>query len=115
MAATQLGTTEKKLSSLDLTTFAGAQEAISVIDSAISQVSSERAELGNFQTNVLESTLANLQVAYENLNAADSTLRDTDMASEMAEFTKNQILQQASISMLAQANQQPQAVLSLLG
>lgn len=115
MAASQLGTTDKKLSALDLTTFAGAQEAISVIDAAISTVSAERAELGNFQTNILESTLANLRVAHENLTAAESTLRDTDMAAEMADFTKNQILQQSSISMLAQANLQPQAVLSLLG
>ncbi|MAE71638.1 MAG: flagellin, partial [Gemmatimonadetes bacterium] len=93
----------------------GAQDALQVIDAAIEQVSAERAELGAFQSNVLESTLSNLRIAHENLSAAESTLRDTDMAAEMASFTKHQILQSASISMLAQANQQPQAILALLG
>ena len=115
MAGTQLGLTDKKLSAIDVTSFAGAQDALQVIDAAIEQVSAERAELGAFQSNVLESTLSNLRIAHENLSAAESTLRDTDMAAEMASFTKHQILQSASISMLAQANQQPQAILALLG
>ena len=115
MAATQLGTTTEKLSAIDVRGFEGAQSAMEVIDAAIDMVSKERAELGAFQRNVLESGLSSLRVAVENLTAAESVLRDTDMASEMAEFTKNQILQQASIAMLAQANAQPQAVLQLLG
>ena len=115
MSATQLGLTDKKLTAVDVTNFDGAQEAIEIIDAAIEAVSSERAELGAFQTDVLESTLSNLRISHENLSAAESSLRDTDMAAEMASFTKHQILQSASISMLAQANQQPQAILSLLG
>jgi flagellin len=87
--------------------------AISAIDAAIEGVSSLRSTFGAVQ-NRLEHTLNNLATYQENLMASESRIRDVDMASEMVEFSKNQILQQAGTSMLAQANQAPQAVLSLL-
>jgi flagellin len=87
--------------------------AISAIDAAIGNVSSMRGQFGAVQ-NRLEHTLNNLATYQENLTASESRIRDVDMASEMVEFSKNQILQQAGTSMLAQANQAPQAVLSLL-
>jgi flagellin len=86
---------------------------ISLIDKAIEDVSSLRGTFGAVQ-NRLEHTLGNLATYQENLMASESRIRDVDMASEMVEFSKNQILQQAGTSMLAQANQAPQAVLSLL-
>jgi flagellin len=90
-----------------------ATAAIKVIDVAIGKVSSERSKLGAFQ-NRLEHTINNLGTSAENLTAAESRIRDVDMANEMMEFTKNNILQQAAQAMLAQANQQPQGVLQLL-
>ena len=86
---------------------------ISEIDDAIEAVSTLRGTFGAVQ-NRLEHTLGNLATYQENLMASESRIRDVDMASEMVEFSKNQILQQAGTSMLAQANQAPQAVLSLL-
>ena len=88
-------------------------DAISAIDAAIENISSLRGSFGAVQ-NRLEHTLNNLATYQENLTASESRIRDVDMASEMVEFSKNQILQQAGTSMLAQANQAPQAVLSLL-
>jgi flagellin len=88
-------------------------DAISAIDAAINSVSALRGTFGAVQ-NRLEHTLNNLATYQENLTASESRIRDVDMASEMVEFSKNQILQQAGTSMLAQANQAPQAVLSLL-
>jgi flagellin len=88
-------------------------DAISAIDAAIENVSALRGDFGAVQ-NRLEHTLNNLATYQENLTASESRIRDVDMASEMVEFSKNQILQQAGTSMLAQANQAPQAVLSLL-
>ncbi len=98
---------------IDVTTEAGSAAAISAIDGAIKTVSSQRGELGALQ-NRFESMINNLQVTTENLVASESRIRDTDMASEMTNFTKSQILSQASTAMLAQANQVPQSVLSLL-
>ena len=98
---------------LNLTTQKGADAAITTIDDAINQVSSQRAALGAMQ-NRLEHTINNLGTASENLSAAESRIRDVDMAKEMMEFTKNNILSQASQAMLAQANQQPQSILQLL-
>ena len=86
---------------------------IAKIDKAITSVSSERSKLGAVQ-NRLEHTINNLGASSENLTAAESRIRDVDMAKEMSEFTKNNILSQASQAMLAQANQQPQSVLQLL-
>lgn len=91
-----------------------ANQAIKTINDAIETVSEERSKLGAFQ-NRLEHTIKNLDNAAENLQAAESRIRDVDMAKEMMEFTKQNILQQASTAMLAQANQQPTTVLQLLG
>lgn len=101
------------LSGLDLTSGAGATAALASIDAAIGSVSSVRSTLGASQ-NRLEHTINNLSVAVENLTASESRIRDTDMAMEMAQFTRHQILTQAGTSMLAQANQAPQNVLTLL-
>ncbi len=98
---------------IDLNSQTGASSAITTIDSAISKVSSERAKLGAMQ-NRLEHTINNLGTTSENLTASESRIRDVDMAKEMMEFTKNNILQQAATAMLAQANQTPQGVLQLL-
>ena len=87
--------------------------AIKVIDNATLKVSAERASLGAYQ-NRLEHTINNLSTSSENLTAAESQIRDVDMAEEMTEYTKNNILSQAAQAMLAQANQQPQSVLQLL-
>ncbi|WP_432978667.1 flagellin [Dactylosporangium sp. CA-233914] len=99
------------VASLDLTTSGTA--AIAAIDTAIKGVSTARATLGAYQ-NRFEHTINNLNVAVENLSASESRIRDTDMAQEMVSFTRSQILTQAGTSMLAQANQAPQNVLSLL-
>ncbi len=101
------------LGSVDITTQADAETAITTIDEAIKKVSSTRASLGAYQ-NRLEHTINNLGTSSENLTAAESRIRDVDMAKEMMEFTKNNILTQAAQAMLAQANQQPQGVLQLL-
>src|SRR5688572_3679347 len=90
-----------------------AATSIGNLDTAIKNVSTERSKLGATQ-NRLESAVRNLSVAAENLQAAESRIRDTDMAEEMVSFTRNQVLQQAGTATLAQANQVPQAVLSLL-
>ena len=102
------------LAGVNLSTTAGAADAMAVLDNAISVVSETRAGLGASQ-NRLESKIENLSVAGENLSAANSRIRDVDVASEMASMTKNQILMQAGSSMLAQANSLPQTALSLLG
>ena len=90
-----------------------ASKAIEVVDSAINSVSTERAKLGAYQ-NRLEHKINNLNTSAENLQAAESRIRDVDMAKEMMNFTKNSILSQAATAMLAQANQAPQTVLQLL-
>ncbi|MFJ7699429.1 flagellin [Lysinibacillus fusiformis] len=99
---------------LNISTQKYADKAITTIDSAIKSVSDTRSNLGAVQ-NRLEHTINNLGATSENLTAAESRIRDTDMAAEMMAFTKNNILMQAAQSMLAQANQQPQGVLQLLG
>jgi flagellin len=87
--------------------------SISVIDAALRKVNKQRADLGAYQ-NRLEYASRGLSVGAENMQAAESRIRDVDMAEEMVQFTKNQILVQSSTAMLAQANQQPQSVLQLL-
>ncbi len=87
--------------------------AIGIIDKALEKVSKQRADLGAYQ-NRLEKTTVSLMVGYENLQAAESRIRDTDMAEQMSEFVKTQILTQAATAMLAQANQKPQLILQLL-
>lgn len=98
---------------LDVSTSTNAGNAVTVIQNAIDAVSAERSKLGASQ-NRLEHTINNLNVGAENLQAAESRIRDVDMAKEMMNFTKNNILNQAAQAMMAQSNQQPQAVLQLL-
>jgi flagellin len=102
------------LNEIDITSIEGATAALTAIDNAISQVASQRADLGAVQ-NRLESTVSGLQVTSENLNAANSRIQDADFASETAELQRTNVLQQAGISILAQANASGQQVLSLLG
>jgi flagellin len=101
------------VASVDVTDHSKATASISTINTAIKTVSAERSKLGALQ-NRLEHTISNLDNASENLQAAESRVRDVDMAKEMMNFSKNNILQQAAQAMLAQANQQPQGVLQLL-
>lgn len=110
---TTANTEVKSISELDITSAAGAQEALQALDGALQQVDSMRAELGAVQ-NRFDSTVSNLQNISENASAARSRITDTDYAVESANLAKNQIMQQAGTAMLAQANQLPQAVLSLL-
>ncbi len=102
------------VSGLSMMTVSSANTAITTIKNAVETVSQYRAKLGATQ-NRLEHTINNLKVANENTTAAESRIRDTDMAKEISAYTKNNILNQAAQSMLAQANQSPQGVLSLLG
>src|SRR5699024_3243605 len=101
-----------KVADIDLTDVEGAQEAILVIDQAIQKIDAQRADLGAVQ-NRFENTIANLQNIQENVSAARGRIQDTDFAAETAALSKNQIMQQAGTAILAQANQLPQAVLSL--
>jgi flagellin len=102
------------VNALDTTSAANAQAAITALDTAINSVSTSRGSLGAAQ-NRLTSALANNQNTRENLSAAESRIRDVDVAVETADLTRNSILQQAATSVLAQANAQPQLALSLLG
>jgi flagellin len=102
------------LAEIEIDTAAKATDALGLIDKAIDQISVIRGDLGAFQANTLEANLDSLRVAAENLQASESVIRDTDMAAEMATFTKYQIMLQAGTSMLAQANQIPQNLLQLL-
>jgi flagellin len=106
--------TDLAVSTVDLTTAAGATTAITSIDAAIKNVSTARASLGAIQ-NRFEHTINNLNTTAENLTASESRIRDTDMAQEMTNFTRTQVLTQAGTSMLAQANQSTQSILKLLG
>ncbi len=108
MSSTAIG-----VANADVSTQDAANKAIDMVDAAVKTVSMQRAGLGALQ-NRLEYTVNNLTTTNENLTAAESQIRDTDMATEMINYTKNNILQQASQAMLAQANQQPQAILQLL-
>ena len=111
LSSVDVGASGTDISAIDLENSAGL--AIDTLDTAIASVSTQRAELGATQ-NRLEHTVKNLSVSVENLSAAESRIRDTDMAAEMVSFTRNQIMQQAGTAMLAQANAVPQSVLGLL-
>lgn len=116
-SASQLGVgavSGSTLADLDVTTTTGATDALSILDKAINDVSLARGRIGNFQRNVLESQVRSLGVAKENLSATESAIRDVDIAEEMTNYTKLQILQQSGLSVLSQANSAPQSVLSLL-
>jgi flagellin len=99
---------------LSLSTPGGANDAIGILDNSLQKLSKQRADLGAYY-NRLEMTSKGLMTAYENIQASESRIRDVDMAEEMVEFTKNQVLVQTGTAMLAQANVQPQGVLRLLG
>ncbi len=102
------------VSGLDLSDKSGSRDALETLDDAIDQVGSMRSHFGALQ-NRLDSTIANLDTSHESISAANSRIRDADIAAESAEFTSAQILQQASIGMLAQANQSKASALSLIG
>lgn len=112
-AGVDLNAVHTAIAALDISTQTGADAAIAALDTQIGSVSSGRSYLGAIQ-NRLEHTINNLSTSSENLSAAESRIRDVDMAKEMMQQTKNNILAQASQAMLAQANQQPQGVLQLL-
>ena len=113
MKAKDLGVRDTGGTAIDIKDAGKATAAITQINNAIEAVSEERSKLGAYQ-NRLEHTIKNLDTSAENLQASESRIRDVDMAKEMMEFTKNNILQQAATAMLAQANQAPQTVLQLL-
>lgn len=108
------GASGLSLSNTTVATATGASAAIAAVDTAISTIGAQRGDLGALQ-NRFQSTVRNLASVIENVSAARSRIRDTDFAAETADLTRNQIVQQASISVLSQANQRPQAALSLLG
>lgn len=115
--ANRLGTgivAGQDVSTIDVTTTQGAQDAIKIIDQAVIQLAQWRGDIGAFQSNFLDSTVRSLGVAKENLTASESSIRDIDMAEEMTNYTRLQILNQSGMAMLAQANQLPKGVLSLL-
>ena len=107
------GSEAEKLADIDISTFEGASSAMRVLDSALETINGIRADLGAVQ-NRLESTIANLSTTSENLSAARSRIQDADFAAESAELARTQVLQQAGLSVLAQANARPQQVLQLL-
>lgn len=112
-ANTAVGSTPEKVADVDISTVAGATSALAVVDAALERISSIRADLGAAQ-NRLESTIANLSTTSENLTAARSRIQDADFAAESANLARTQVLQQAGLSVLAQANARPQQVLQLL-
>jgi flagellin len=114
MTATALGVRGADNDVLSISTPNSANSAIGTVDAALRQVNKQRADLGAYQ-NRLEMAITGIDVGAENLAAAESRIRDTNMAEEIVDFTKNQILIQSSTAMLAQANQTPQSVLQLLG
>lgn len=105
--------TAKNVATIDISSVDGASEAIRIVDSALDSINSSRASLGALQSR-FESSISNLSVTSENLSAARSRIRDADFAAETAEMTRSQILQQAGVAMVSQANALPQSVLSLL-
>jgi flagellin len=113
-ATTATASTLEAVGNVDLGTQSGAQDALAVIDGALASIDAQRADLGAVQ-NRFSHTISNLANIEENVSASRSRIQDTDFASETAMMTKNQILQQAGTSILAQSNQLPQAALSLLG
>ncbi|HCI13466.1 MAG TPA: flagellin, partial [Gallionellaceae bacterium] len=108
-----VGSTLNKVSAIDVSTFLKSTDAIKTVDAALSLVNGERAKFGALQSR-FASTVSSLQVTSENLSAARSRIMDADFAAETASLTRAQILQQAGTAMLAQANQLPNNVLSLL-
>ncbi len=114
LEANSASTSGKSVADIDISTSAGAQSAIDTIDAALATITDSRGEMGAVQ-NRLESTMANLANISENVSAARSRIMDTDFAAETAALTRTQIMQQAGVAMLSQANSQPQLVMQLLG
>lgn len=117
MASANLGINAvpgQSLASMDVTSQAGANNAMKIVDDAIGQVSTFRGQLGSFTKDFIESNIRSLGIAKENLTASESDIRDADVAFEMTNLTKLQILKQSGMAVLAQANQSPQSVLQLL-
>jgi len=114
MSAVALGLINGQDGDIDLTTVASANQAIGTLDAALMMVSQQRADLGAYQ-NRFEFAAQGIAIASENIQAAESRIRDTNMASQMVDFTRDTILSQAGVAMLAQANVRNQAVLQLLG
>jgi len=115
--AAKLGTTAvpgESLATIDITQPNSTDDALRIIDAAIAEISKMRGDMGAFQRYVLESNIRSLNVAKENVTASESTIRDADFALEISNFTKQQILMQSGMSVLAQANSMPQTVLQLL-
>jgi len=115
--ANDLGTgaiSGQSLATIDVTSAQGATNAINIIDNAITQLDQARGDLGSFQSDFLASTVRSLNVAQENLTSSESTIADADMAAEVTQFTKEQVLQQSGVAVLSQANQIPQQILQLL-
>lgn len=108
-----MSTTGLKLDGMSISSPEAANTTIGMVDAALTTISKQRADLGAYQ-NRLEFTAKGLMTAYENTQASESRIRDADMAEQMVDFTKNQILQQSGTAMLAQANAKPQSVLTLL-
>ena len=104
----------QSLAGIDLTTTQGANNAMSIIEAATQQVATIRGQIGSFQSNILQAGQSYLQIANENLTASESSITDTNVASEMTTYTGLQILQQSGIAVLAQANAEPKAILTLL-
>ena len=113
-ANTEQASSVISVDSVDISTQSGSQDALAIIDNAIAMIDDQRADLGAIQ-NRFGHTISNLANIEENVSASRSRIQDTDFATETAEMTKNQILQQAGTSILSQANQLPQTALSLLG
>jgi flagellin len=113
LTTSTLGSTSLHLASATLSTVTGARASLACFDKAITQLSTARAKVGAVQNRMM-STISNLSVAQENLAAANSRIRDVDVAAESSQLTKAQILSQAGLAVLGQANQIPQAALSLL-
>jgi len=112
--STALGVSSSGSSAISVASQASAQAAMTSIDNALKSINIAMAKVGSYQ-NRLDYTSQNLAVQVENFSASESTIRDVDMAAEMMEFTRNQILQQAGMAMLSQANMAPQQVLSIIG
>ncbi|MCH8275742.1 MAG: hypothetical protein IH851_13245 [Armatimonadetes bacterium] len=117
MMSSQLGTdviAGESLATINVTSASGAENALRIVDSAISRLADLRGDIGSFQRNTLESNVRSLGVALENMSATQSTIRDLDVAAEITNFTRLQILMQTGLAVLAQANSAPSAVLGLL-
>ncbi|WP_408608799.1 flagellin [Desulfogranum japonicum] len=112
-ANTTVISTFEEVTAIDIGNVEGANDALKIVDAALNKIDSQRADLGALQ-NRFESTISNLMNVAENLTAARSRIRDADIAQETSEMTKNNILQQAGVSILTQANQTPQLALQLL-